>query len=97
MRSVMMKYFDTARSALVMCGPRMIPTPALPVRPMGTGLVQTGLLSGQPGILKAAGLNHWLMSDPSLGYKLMPGTTSGRPPKVLVFDGSKPENDGVKN
>src|SRR5690349_15295316 len=74
----------------------MIPIPALPVRPTGAGLVQTGVLSGQPGILKAAGLNHPLIVDPLAGYRLTPGTTSGRPPKVLVFEGSKPEKDGVK-
>src|SRR5579884_1968324 len=75
----------------------MIPIPALPVRPTGAGFVQTGLLSGQPGILNAPGLNHRLIDDPPGGYRLAPGTTSGRPPSVLVFDGSKPENDGVKN
>ena len=75
----------------------MIPRPASPVRPIAAGLGQTGLLSGQPGILNAAGLNQLLIVEPPDGYRLTPGTTSGRPPSVLVFEGSKPEKEGVKN
>src|SRR5207248_1635646 len=77
--------------------PRSVPIPALPNRPMLSGLVHTGLLSGQPGILKAAALNQLLIDCVPTACVLTPGTTSGRPPMEFVLDGSKPLKDGVKN
>src|SRR6516162_6546389 len=91
------EYLGTERSAFEIFGPRMMPSPASPCRPMATGLVQTGVLNGHPGMANAAGLNHCEMADPFVGYKLTPGTRFGRPPSTLVLDGSKPANDGVKN
>src|SRR5690242_7751488 len=74
-----------------------MPTPALPNLPTLSGRAHTGILSGQPGILKAAGLNQLLIDCSPTGFALTPGTTSGRPPIVFVFNGSKPLKDGVKN
>jgi hypothetical protein len=72
---------------------------AVPVFPKGptlSGRAHTKLLSGQPGTLNAAGLNQPLI-DRSAGSVVTPGTTSGRPPIVFVFDGLNPVKDGVKN
>src|SRR5579875_2035732 len=77
-------------------GPSRIFTPAFPNLPTLAGLVHTGALAGQPGILNAAGLNHSVSVCPAAGYILTPGTTSGLPLETPVFDGSGPENDGVK-
>src|SRR5215510_5320284 len=56
---------------------------------------QTGLLSGQPGILNADGSNHCVLVrwSPDL---LPSAIRSGSPPRELVFDGSMVEKDGEK-
>ena len=64
---------------------------------MLSGLAQTGLLSGHPGILNAPALNQLLIDCVPIGWMLAPDTTSGRPPIELVLDGSNPLKDGVKN
>src|SRR5579872_4617770 len=79
-----------------MAGPRRIPIPALPNLPTSAGLAQTGVEAGQPGMANAAGLNQLVILCGPTGAVLTPGTTSGRPPRVLVLDVSKPVNEGVK-
>src|SRR3982074_204200 len=91
------KYLETVKSAFAIAGPRRIAIPAFPNLPMLSGLLHTGLLSGQPGILNAAGLNQLLIDWRPTGRVLTPGTTSGRPPIKLVLDGSNPLKEGVKN
>src|SRR5690242_15452305 len=89
------KFFITPKSMLKTRGPVRMFKPLLPNRPTFTGLGHTGRLSGQPGISKALVSNQRLTDR--LEERLPLAMRSGRPPIVLVLDGSKPENDGVKN
>src|SRR5580700_3967886 len=105
MRSVTWKSFMAEKSKFTTSGPSTVFTPALPKRPTSAGFLHTGLPAGQPGIAKAAGLNHSLSVGPPAGVTGTPRTTSGRAiklvveagPKLLVLDVSKPEKVGVKN
>ena len=65
--SVILKFLERAKSTFAIGRPRKIPIPAFPKRPMFSGRVHTGLLSGQPGTLNAAGLNQ-LLIERSAGF-----------------------------
>src|SRR5215468_294960 len=71
-------------------------TAELPNLPTLAGLSQTGLLSGQPGILNAETLNQLLMLC-FAGYRGAPAIRSGRPPRVFVLDGSNSSKEGVNH
>src|SRR5579872_7445232 len=63
---------------------------------MLAGLLQTGSVSGHPGILKAAGSNQPLMlrcPEERLPFPMR----SGNPPKLAVLEGSKPSKEGVNH
>src|SRR5215472_4451404 len=94
-RSLMRKSFIAEKSKLIAFGPRRMFTPELPNRPTFTGFVQTGMFTGQPGIVNARASKKLVMDWPEeslplairsgLAIKLVLG------PRLLVFEGSKPE------
>ena len=67
----------------------------LPNLPTFVGFVQTGVELGHPGTAKAAVSNQWLIDRPE--ERLPFPIRSGRPPKFAVFEGSKPEKEGVNH
>jgi len=86
----------SVKSALTLLGPRRILTHASPNLPISAGVdnLQIGSVSGHPGTLKALASNQSVMDCPEVNLPLP--ILSGRPPKLLVFEGSNLENDGVK-
>src|SRR5437667_10018849 len=96
-RSCTATSFSNAKSTFFIGGPCRISTPAFPNLPILAGLVQIGVLSGQPGTLNAPTLNQLVAVGPPEGVRLAPAMRSGRPPNVLVLEGSKPSKRGVKN
>ena len=67
----------------------------LPNLPTFVGFVQTGVELVHPGTAKAAVSNQWLIDRPEERFPFP--IRSGRPPKFAVFEGSKPEKEGVNH
>src|SRR4030095_7224975 len=95
--SLRVKYFPRAKSRLEIPGPSRILSPELPNRPTLVRALsgQIGLLSGHPGILKAEASNQRPRERSAVGRFPSP-IRSGRPPIVLVLEGSRPVNVGLK-